>query len=163
MSAKTTSLAVIPSALESSVTPKPSKAEIIDALTELRVAEIRSERKSRSDRREELKPIIEKALVKLGKGKPAECDSFGWVSSSGKVSGSSLKIELGEIPNDLEKFIFEYDKIPSYFNNIDEKKIRKEVSEKVNGSLSRTDRVDAILSDEESKAALQSILTQLYK
>lgn len=164
MKNNTQSLAVIPASVEASIKPKPSKAEIIDALTELRVSELIEESRKKVDRRKELDPIITKRLLKLGRVCDLEVKSFGWVSrDTGRVNNARLEIELGSLPADLEALIVEWDKLPGSAASPDERKVRKEVAERVNGSLSRSERVDAILSDPDSNAALRAALAKLYQ
>lgn len=160
MAYKAKSLAVIPPALEKSVTPKPSKAEIIDALTSLHIDELIKQSRIEVERRKELEPLIEQNILNLAASAEMEVDSYGWVNGD-RASGARVSIKIENLPKELELMVVEHDKLHRSVVIPDERKVRKEIAERVNGSLSRTERVDAMLSDPQSNASLKSLLSQI--
>lgn len=148
-------------ALERTVKPKPTRAEIIDALTELEVARIHEEQqKARHDKAalcEEINADLAKIVRKMGKALIVE--SFYAYAFKDELSSCTVKIDVVNLVTPaLAEKIARHNKMPTTFKEVDEKNIRRRIAEGLKGIRSREERVDELLIDPESRNVLAAML-----
>jgi len=175
---KTTNAEIIPAATAQVVQPKPTKSEIIEALTRLKIEEQDAARdKAQAAYEAQQEVVLDLALKHaatldlnlINKDKLQYSHHYIEVSfkftngSSGSsyLYGSDREIHISA-PADLKK---EWDKasklaekVPSYWGGADRryKEIRKEIQEAL--TRDAAGRVSRLLQDAESRAALSDML-----
>lgn len=161
----------VPAVIEKSkMKPKPRKSEILSAMVEIRVQEMKAENAIKQKKRDALRKKIEKRILQIAKqqfASKARVSGHGGVNrQTGKAYG--VYVEIGssyscdeskrlEIPPDLEALIKEEDEINTPF--IEPKQIRKELQRKM--ELSSSDRVQAMVADPVTRKALSALYNQL--
>lgn len=169
--------AVMPTKAQVSIKPKATRAELIEAMVLLRVEEIREQNKAKSKRREALEPVIKAALIKLAlqrKDKASvyrqpSCETTHqyvggkskWIKRKSLHGDADIQISvpLSEIPDDLKAKLVEFDLLEYDGSTVDE--IRKDIRAKLVKKESNTDRVQALITTPESRAALTAALNAL--
>lgn len=156
---------MLPAVIESAVKPKPTKREVLDALATLHIEGLKKENIARVKRRAELDAEIENYLVKLfrksGTSKFKTDHNF---NTWDKKYRATLSFEFvhDDIPPSLRKLMDEREQsenicIPYLAD------ARKRIANKMAGIEPHDKRVAALLSDEESKAALEAMLAAITK
>lgn len=160
---KTLTLALPKSKLQ----PPPTKSEVIDALTKLRVEKNIAERAKQVAERIVLKKELDTEIEQLatdGAIAFAKSAHLGRYYRDDKfVDGIYVAVIIShkqlskETHDKLKKFHrLPEREITAHSDYV--KMIRKEVQEQVNGIIPRNERVLALLNDETSKAALEKML-----
>jgi hypothetical protein len=169
-------MSVIPASTQAAISPKPTKSEIIEALTRLKVEELEAANKIKEDaiaaqqtaiKNLALKElnlhlavvspfIAEKGEIRTGHYNSADYVEFSVRVASNVKDAESYSNAVGvKASKALIAEFAKLEKLPST-NWIREDEIRKEIKE----SLSRDSagRVSRLLSDVESRAALSELL-----
>ncbi len=156
---------LLPAVIQSAVKPKPTKKEIVDALAQIHIEQIKAENVKRKAERERLDEEIEAGLKSLLHRKGA--NKFKITTSHnhwGKGVNAYLNFQFDEsdLTEDLKLKIKQHDDAgqlcvpyPSDARN----KIRKQMA----GYAPHDTRVAALLADVDSKKALEDILAALCK
>ncbi len=158
---QTTSTAL---AIPSKVQPKPTRAEIIDALTTIEIERIKAKQKQDSERKRALYEEIKKDLMDTHLKSPDQSPDyhFGYISSSnGKPYGIEIRFDINEPPKELVSKLKEYHELDKYLAQPDFQKIRKAIQFKMTGMEAKEVRVDRLLSDKDSRSALEEMLTKI--
>jgi hypothetical protein len=164
-SRKMNELAVIPPA---TIQPKPTRAEIIDAMTNIRIEQLQAEQEKGLAEREKLRvkinAMIRREALLSAKTLNGLCDT-GWVRTSDgitTVAGVEYRIQLTNISPELREAIIKMDKLPSYRQSIYFKDVRKQV---LRGSrlagASKDERINKLCSDPKSRKALEAALKEI--
>lgn len=179
MKKKTTNAEIIPAATAQVVQPKPTKSEIIEALTRLKIEEQDAARDKAQAAYEAQQEVVFDLALKHAKNLPLDLInkdklqyshhyievSFKFTNANGSNSsyfyGNDREIHI-PAPADLKK---EWDKanklaekVPSYWGGADRR--YKEIRKEIQASLTRdaAGRVSRLLQDAESRAALSEML-----
>lgn len=161
---KTLALVPIPQATVSVVKPKPTRAEVIDAMTALKMQQISKERQALQKKHEALEKLIDKLAVRtLKKSLSSHKPSVRTYSYQSGGASCSINFELSPIPPELVQMIHEKENLKSsiYKLNKNEKDVRKEIARGMANIAPRADRVDALLTDKASRRALEAALEKL--
>ena len=173
---KTTEIAIVPTATSQVVQPKPTKSEIIEALTRLKIEEmnaVRAERQAVYDAQVE---VVKDLALKHSAKLPLSAIDKDRIQLSSSYSSGHIEITFKftiepdqwgrdrEVhvlaPADLKKAWEKLNKlgeaVPSRYPGLDYDSIRKEIR----NSLTRDSagRVSRLLQDVESRAALSEML-----
>lgn len=163
---KKESQSLAPAVIDAAIQPKPTKSEIISALTHLQIAKLEKEQTEGIERRKHLIPEVEADIIRLLRNTKITPENskpnFGYFHK-GEISGISVTVSLDSLPIALQQKLIEFHKLPSYLRCIEAKKIRKEISDKVNNRATTSERVEALLKSDSGRAALNSILESLEK
>jgi hypothetical protein len=184
MSKKVKTMSIIPAPTEAAIQPKPTRTEIIEALTRLKVETMEAENKVKKEAIEAQKTVIQNLALQelsahLATGRDLRRPLSPFIAEKGEVRvhrggyGSNyveFSVRVADKTKDAEshskvgvkaskELIAEFaklEKLPSPNNWIREDEIRKEIR----ASLSRDSagRVSRLLSDVESRAALSDLL-----
>lgn len=148
---------------EKTITPKPTRGEIISAMTRLKISKIAKEQKEALERRAALVEkaeklvlsFVSKNLTKLG---TRFCPGY---SSNGKLYGATLDFQLRDLPENIAKLLSEIHALPSSYSTIRESEIRKGIADAMRGMAPTDQRVDALVSSPETRAALEKCLKEI--
>jgi hypothetical protein len=176
MSKKVKTMSIIPAPTEAAIQPKPTRTEIIEALTRLKVETMEAENKVKKEAIEAQKTVIqnlalqelsahlamvspfiaEKGEVRVHRGGSNYVDFSVRVADKTKDAESHSNAVGVKASKELIAEFAKLEKLPSPNNWIREDEIRKEIR----ASLSRDSagRVSRLLSDVESRAALSDLL-----
>lgn len=157
----------------SKIKPKPTKAEIIDALTQLQIAKLTKQKREAVATADQLRAKVDARLVKAVRSnidKLATDVSYGWTQDEmrdGKrvltgVSHVSVRFDLRDLPEEAVALLLKYHTAKAEASIcIDDKRIRKQIAQAATGFGSRGERVSAMLGDEESRKALEAMLQSI--
>lgn len=154
---------------KSKLQPPPKKSEIIDALTRLEIEKRNKQLKADVDKRKALVIEAEKELIEFAMLSPRtfalDADLGSRWSNRDKLSGIRVYIEIDEryLPAELKKKIKEIHALPEDYREAQFHYVRKEIAAAVNGMASHTERVEALLSNDDSKKSLEEMLEVLSK
>lgn len=169
-----TQLAVIPTKVSTSVIPKPTKNEVVKALTLLRIEQIEKEQEQGVRLREKLVKDANAALRLLFLDGVAAADiTFDLGSKKSQyVKGKWREVEgiqnvkavsnITKLPKDITDMLLQIHSLPTYVRVPDRKVIEKQIRAVMDGAT-QGDRVQAIIGDKESRAALETILNDVVK
>ncbi len=151
--------------IESAVIPKPTKSEVIEALTRLKVAELRQEIQERETKLQAIKKKLEPKILSLAlkQARTAKVSyDMGWLKGDGNgVYSVDVEIPVDILPPEIEKALFEYHTLKSEPFRVDEKAVRKSISASMHGRATSEERVALLLNTPESNEALKKILKAL--
>lgn len=149
---------------QSKLQPPPTKTEVIDALTRLRIEKLMKENKEGVTLRKKLTAEAEKELVQLCQLDPGafspEASIGSWWSGDKKLVGVQVEMEIAEnrLPTQLRKKLIQIHSLPERERHFIFNEERKIVSMGMSGMGTKDERVNALLKDESSKAALVKML-----
>lgn len=145
----------------SKVQPKPTKAEIVDALTQLEVQRRNDKSKEDAARRAEFDKEIEAALISYFKeiGDKAKPQVRWSIYNSGS-SYANISFDIQSIPKAVITKMKEADKLPTRPREYRFFDVRKEILNAARG-IDETKRVSRLLNNEESRASLEKLLDTL--
>lgn len=163
--------------IESKVKPPPTKTEVIEAMTRLRVKQLEDEAEAsariKQKIEDELKPMILAHALEVFSICPKTIRHGSrktrWDSEKRKtvylndVAGVEVRLEFKSLPKDLTRTLVEYHKITSWRKNFDVKEIRREIKERMDNLTPKSTRVEALLTDPASKQALGSMMKAIFK
>ena len=158
-----TTLAIVP-AIEKAITPKPTKTELVQALTTLRIKQLREEQSEAIKRRDALKPKAEAALIKHFRQteKTARVNlSLGYGSRENIMAGVCVRVDLDNVPDDVKKLLTDYHASTSIPCIPTEAEIRREIRGEMEGITPKSSRVETLLSSPDSRKALEDTLVFL--
>lgn len=154
---------------------KPTKAEILEALTQLKFQQRMDERKERDEEKKRLEAECDQMLmeyVKENVHKFAPRISFGhlkrnWETGNGEylgeIEGVEARFDLNKLPSRIEKKIVKLKQLENQRIITDYDAIKKEIRDGLNGIQDKTERVKALLADEESRKGLEAMLKEISK
>lgn len=150
----------------STVKPKPTRGEILDAMTQLECERRNDSLRADVAKKEALGKELEKQILDLflsDTGQSAGNVNLGhWYKSMAKVSGVEIRFEITRINPDFNKRLKEYHALPDRYYDADFQRVRKELLTASRG-FDANDKGKRLLSDEASKKALESALDALTK
>ena len=157
---------------EAVIKPKPTKREIVDALVEIRLEQIRVQNRAVMERKARLEPLIRQAFIRFARDnalklRPSVSLGHQWASNSNKPSGMNVdfKLNFDDLPTDVQNELKEYhDAEPVNIGctlNDARKIIRKQIEEKLSSKTPTAERVQTMLNDKETRASLETILDNL--
>lgn len=155
---------------ESVVQPKPTKREIIDALVELRLEQVRKTNRDNQERRNKLSDRIRPALVRYCRDNALKIKptiSLGYKSNACQPHAMEVgfKPSFSELPAELQAQLNEYHDIKdeSYGSSTFDakKRIRREIEAAMQNKQPTEERVQALLTNKASRASLETILDNL--
>lgn len=145
------------------VQPKPTKSEMVEALARVRLSEITKENEVIQKKRDKAKEAAEKKLLQFFKS--------NWKTLKPDIKLGSLygqNLSYTRIEFQLESILTKEvrDEIVSYFSlpkciSTDFEKIKKEVRQAIADSTGMNARVDALISDKNTRSALSKILVDI--
>lgn len=144
--------------------PKPTKTEVVKALTHLRIAEIEDNREKSKARHKNLQAEIEAELIKLAAKIPAKESNVSWSVWSKRVAFIKVEKEIQQedIPASLNQKILEHHReLENSRRGVDPKLIEKEIRMKMDNRSTTDERVEMILEDKESRKVLTEILKSI--
>lgn len=149
---------------KSKLQPPPTKAEVIDALTRLRIEKLEKENKEGVALRKKLNDEAEAELIEFVNATHGslakEADTGDWYSGCSKIDGIKVIIRLEEkqLPVALKSKLREIHKLPERIRSYCYSDERKSVALAVSGMGTKDERVNALLKDEVSRDALGKML-----
>lgn len=148
---------------EQTITPKPTRGELIAAMTRLKISKIAKEQKEALARRAELVERCEKLVLSFVSKNVSKlgtrfCPGY---FANGKLYGATLDFQLRDLPDNITNLLLEIHKIPSSFSLPRECDIRKGISDAMRGMAPTAQRVDALVSSPETRAALEKCLKEI--
>jgi len=171
---KTNALA-LQTKVDTVIQPKPTKAEIIEAMVAVKIETMDreyAEKKALRDKlTEEIKPqLITWALSKehqlpisvdLGQLERRHNGDTGKYELTGRVSGCDITLKLDKLPAALEKKIKTILALPEYYRKPDPFALRKQIRNAMTGMGSPKERIQALINSPESKKALRGMLKHI--
>lgn len=156
----TTTALTIPPQTSVAVQPKPTKAEVIDALTEIKIQQLEAEAKAASAKREKLKGLLTKQLRSLAHKagtKNAEVD-IGW-SNGDSFRRQEVTINVCDILTpEIKANIKEYEALRGCTCTPERRVIRASIARQCANLAPREERIDTLITDKKSRAALEAML-----
>lgn len=151
---------LLPAVIETAIKPKPTKTELLTALARLHIEKVQKENVERKAVREETSAKLERMLVAVVRKKGAVMlPSCNWYFYRGGKPTASVSFSLRneDITPELVALIKKHSEssdlcVPCIANA--KKQVREAMGEMVNTSA----RVDALLSDKDSRKALETAL-----
>lgn len=168
----TTTLALSPK-LASAVQPKPTKTEIIEALAILKKEKEDKENLEGTQRREKLLAEFEKEIIPWAiknhsslqvdfcEGHEEHSTIDGKYQPNGKLYGCQVEIVMKTLPNNLMKKLKTIYSLPNYYRARNLDSVRKEVRSALSGSSSSSERIKALIESDDSKKALEKMLSHI--
>jgi hypothetical protein len=178
MSKKNTTTTIVPAASTRAVTPKPTKSEVIEALTRLKIEEIKAENDVReaaiAAQQEVVKNLVLGLSPRLGKvlvdnlsadnvrisagGNESHVEVTLRISTKVKDSYTYDNPLLIAAPTELKQALDKLEKLPRarHLYNYSRKEIQKEIRQSL--TQDAAGRVTRLLEDSESRAALSDLL-----
>lgn len=156
-------------AITSKVTPPPTKAEILDALTRLQIQKWKDEDKAGIAER---KRLLEEAEIELETFAAANFERLSRDANIGSQSyrdkslySICVRVEIpeSELPAELRAKILKIHDLPTLQREPVFHKVRKMIAEKTNALPTKEERIDMLLTDESSKSALETMLQTISK
>jgi hypothetical protein len=160
------------------VKPKPTKAELLEAMVMLRIEEIGKEATAAIDERDRLKNEADEAVrdffsqslpaltpcIDLGRARRDWDSRKGRMKDTYSVAGAEVKFALDPLPKVVQETLLAYHmaciKVESLRFTPDG--IRKQIREAIkNGGKTPKERVEALVTDESSREALTAALKTL--
>lgn len=151
-------------AVVTKVQPKPTKAEIIDALTQIEVERRNKERGDKVKQRQELGKELDAELLAFffAEKKHSEADiHFGW-KNQGKVNSVTIKFDLENLPSPIMKKLVLFHELPERYYECSFSDVRKDVVTLATGFDKET-RVMRLLEVKETRDQLEQILDTISK
>ncbi len=150
--------------IPSKVIPKPTRAEMLDALTSLEIDRRKAKMKEEVDKKEEMRKELEAEVMALHReAEDKEPDIRLGSFHNGKAYGLEIHFSVNGISPALNKKLATYHALRDRMYEPDKFRVRKEVAEMLSGAEPKELRVQKLLSDKDSRAALESILKTLHK
>lgn len=156
-------------AIPSKVTPPPTKAEILDALTHLQIKQWKEEDRNGIAERKRLLAEAEAELEDFAATNFAQLEreaSIGSQSYHNKSLHSicvRFEIPEKELPQELRAKILKIHKLPTLEREPVFYKVRKMIAAKISDVATKEERVDMLMTDEASKSALETMLKAISK
>lgn len=155
---------VIPANVQSAIVPKPTRAELIDAMTAIEIERIEAEQQATTEKREALKIEIENELLALPLDNiPSVPNLGGCYGANSRLSGVSIRFEFLNLPKPLAAKLCKFHALEQWHAEPKRLEIRKQILAKMNGMTEPHNRVDALLENVETKAALTKLLAAISK
>lgn len=150
----------------STVKPKPTRGEILDAMAQLECERRNETLRSDVAKKEVLGKELEKQILDLflsDTDQSAGNVNLGhWYKSMAKVSGIEIRFDITRINPELNKRLKEYHALPNHYYDADFARVRKELLNASRG-FDANDKGRRLLADEASKKALESALDAITK
>lgn len=149
-------------AVISTVQPKPTRAEIIDALTQLEVQRRNEASKADVAKRKALTAEIETELAAhFKKVADKAAGSVRW-NVYAKSNWANISFDIPNIPKSTQAKMIIADKLPTMAREYQFCKVRKEILD-ASAGFDKTTRVSRLLEGEDSRKSLEKILDTLKK
>jgi hypothetical protein len=178
MSKKNTTTTIVPAASTRAVTPKPTKSEVIEALTRLKIEEIKAENDVREAAIAAQQEVVKKlALQHIDTSWAKFPDTFSVENANVSTGGNESHVEftiristkpkdsytydnplLIAAPTELKQALDKLEKLPRarHLYSYSRKEIQKEIRQSL--TQDAAGRVTRLLEDSESRAALSDLL-----
>lgn len=150
----------IPVKVETAVKPKPTKSEVISALTAIKMGQFSKEQRERSERKEKLESELKLEIPRLLKSKaiPSRVH-LGWFDRALDVTcGVYLNFDIKDLPATVMKKLAEYHSVSRPLPEPKEKDVRRKIAASLEGIGTREERVEALMDDPESRKVLEKML-----
>lgn len=174
-------------AINRTVVPKPTKSEVIDALTEIRLKQIEEEETAKEVAKEAAEEAAKQAILKHLRRNAKEilsspkltisvADHDGWSStvtirfqSGENFENNTLDDDEVELGHEAHAAVDHYQQLPNarqtygvYAIEQLKKNVRKEIAAQFDGRIGgKAARVASLLGNPESKAALEALLVSI--
>ncbi len=153
------STTLAPAVIETAIKPKPTKDEILTAMAQLHIEKLKKKNEERKIKHEAVTQKIEKILIKASKKAGALSEpSVNW-SDYGEGPRAYVNYTFrGDAISDEVKALMKIEKathsicIPCLYE------AKKQVRAAMGELVSKNDRVNALLTDKASRAALEKAL-----
>lgn len=156
---------LLPAVVESAIKPKPTKDEILTAMARLHIEKIEKENVERKEIREAVTAKLDRMLIAIVRKKGATMQpSTHWNYYRGGKPYASVSFSFRD--EDITPEIADLIKKEGDHQDIcvpDINRAKKQVREAMGEMVSKNDRVDALLADAGSRAALESALEAMSK
>lgn len=171
MSETAVSTSMLPAKVERSIAPPPKKAEVIEALAQIKLQQLIDENTARIAKAEALEKEC-RAELRLLAAQRINALLEESIPSLGYGNGDSvqnvtvdLRFESKDIPTPLRKKIREYQttasEVRGHYNQPKLADCRRMVRESLAGSTSTTERVKTMLTEPSVRKALTKMLQQI--
>lgn len=150
-------------AIKSKVQPKPTRAEIVDALTQLEVQRRNDKSKSDVAKKKKLGDEIEAEMIAAVVANPeAFSGEFKFGYFNNQPYGYEVRFSVDKLASAsaFAKRIKEHDALPSIAREYRFTDVRREMLNATQG-MSKDERVTRLLSDKDSRASLEKMLDAL--
>lgn len=158
----TKAIIAIPAQVDTVVEPKPKRSEVIDALTELKIQQLEAEAKRASAEAERLRPQIERGILKASRKVKAcvSCGSQYGTDADPKIKYIEVRVDVAfdSLPEPLKAKLVRYHACSKARRMPDRREIRARIAAQSLPEQDRATRVEALLSDKASRAALEQLL-----
>lgn len=153
----------LPAKVETAIKPKPTKSEIISAMVRVKIEQHDAEQRAIAQKRASLGEEIEKALKAFAKTAArtiVPTISLGYSYGKGDYGNVSIRFEMNvdNLPPAIDSRLVAYHAIPKTTVNLDERKVRREITAKLEGIGTRDERIDALVDDPESRKGIEDML-----
>lgn len=147
-------------AIQTKVQPKPTKAEIIDALTQLEVRRRDDKSKAEVSKRKEMDQEIKtELLVHFKKTAEKAAGQVRW-DVFGSGPWASVSFDITSIPKLLQAKMKQAEKLPTLARQHRFCDVRKDILNASSG-FDKTTRVSRLIQNDESRKSLEKILDSL--
>lgn len=160
----TQALTIVPAESTAAIKPKPTRNEIIDAMTALRVQQIRTKLSELEEERRSLGAKIEaetrKHVQQNIKTLVPRVTFYDYSHCSIELKA---EFSLSNIPPEISAMIVRCKELRKEMESIpkDAKVIRRKIKDAVSGNTPNEERVTALLTDKESRKALETALQKI--
>lgn len=156
----------LPEKASSVVKPKPTRAEVIDAMVAIRLEQIKKEQTEGMERRNKVEARVTKLLFQYqqkNRTKLPATVSLGWKGCDKEICSVyvSYPLKFEKLPDEIKKLLAEFHELPSKVHLPNENEVRKEIRDGLNGVASRDERVQALIDSPDSRKALEAMLKQI--
>lgn len=172
MKPKSTSLAIVTKdPVATAVIPKPTRAEIIEAMTRIRCEELRKQQADEEEQITLLKEQCEKALLRhlksiISKTQPTVrfgTEGYEYVDHqrvfNGKITGVEVEYSLRDLPEEIEAKLVRLSKLKESKTRFTMEAVRNQIRSGFTGTPE--DRVQALLSHPQARASLEAAVKQM--
>jgi len=173
---KNTETQLVPALIQKKIVPKPTKAEIIEALAIRKMQKLEADRQKaeqafRTAEKTRDEAIVAHLVDEFKAGRISIHDT--WLYDTNRVDRNDEvyeiggRVKVGKIPQNVQRLHDKYEAARGAFNavrhNPSMTDLKKEIRDQINGSAAYTqgDRVGAMLKDEGMSKALDAMLKKL--
>ena len=149
-------LSIIPPTVSTAVKPKPTKTEIVSALTQIRMAELLEKQRTARAKSESLREDVLQHAINVAKAGKLPKEATIHPSFWNKSIDLKIEIPLTCLPKEIQAKIGEQSRI------INEKAVRKEIQDRISNRVPTDERVNTLLKDKDSRDSLTKMLAALF-
>ena len=156
-------LSIIPPTVSTAVKPKPTKTEIVSALTQIRMAELLEKQRTARAKSESLREDVLQHAINVAKAGKLPKEATIHPSFWNKSIDLKIEIPLTCLPKEIQAKIGEQSRLSMDAHRIiNEKAVRKEIQDRISNRVPTDERVNTLLKDKDSRDSLTKMLAALF-